>query len=354
MRRPPPISHLALADYSVYFGNIADTLPPLLALHTATAVFCLCDTHTHQHCFPRLQALLPQAQVIVMPAGEAHKILDSCRIVWENLLQHHADRSALLLLLGGGVVGDLGAFAAATYKRGIRFIQIPTSLLAQTDASIGGKTGIDFGGIKNSIGLFQNPQAVCIDTQFLQTLPEKHWQNGYAEMLKHALIASSQQLDFLLHSDWKKNIDYILPQSLQIKQNIVERDPFEKGLRKCLNFGHTFGHALESYSLRHDTDPLLHGEAVAAGMRGALYLSERVLKFSPEVRHALEQQISERFGTYTLPATAQTELLDLLKNDKKNKNGYFNFCLLEKLGKAQWDCCISEQTIIETFNAIYF
>jgi 3-dehydroquinate synthase len=277
-------------------------------------VFILCDTHTHRHCVPQFLSDAgwdTQPQVLAVPAGEQYKKLATCEQIWSAFLTAGLDRQALVINLGGGVIGDMGGFCAATYKRGVDFIQAPTTLLAMTDAAVGGKVGIDFQDIKNAIGVFRMPVAVLIDTRFLNTLPFRELRSGFAEVLKHARIgdpalwAQLQGISDLRQAPW----DDLLPRSLAVKERVVAEDPLEKGLRAVLNYGHTVGHALESYFL-HSPQPLTHGEAVYAGMLIEEMLAGRAPLVWPY------------WGPLPiLPAGVEAELWALMQQDKKNTSG---------------------------------
>ena len=252
----------------IKYGSIKEELHSFLATNKYTQVFILVDENTLEHCLP----LLPNFdyQIIKIESGERNKNIETCQKIWQNLLNNNADRKALLINLGGGVISDMGGFCASTYKRGIDFINIPTTLLAMVDATIGGKTGIDFGFQKNMIGLFSLAKTVLIDATFLKTLNYRQIKSGKAEMLKHGLIANEQHFTQIISSAIP-NLD-LIKASIAIKQEIVSTDPFEKGIRKSLNFGHTLGHALEAYYLANNLD-ILHGEAIAQGMIWAIQLS---------------------------------------------------------------------------------
>ncbi|MEO6760630.1 MAG: 3-dehydroquinate synthase family protein [Saprospiraceae bacterium] len=241
----------SLPDYSIHLGPLAATLPEWLHQRDYSRVFVVCDAHTREFCLPLLGPLFPATANpggVTLPAGEIFKTLGTCEQVWQAMLEAQLDRRALVINLGGGVVGDLGGFCAATWKRGVDFIQIPTTLLSMTDAAIGGKLGVDFQGIKNTIGVFRNPAAVFVDPAFLQTLPERELRSGFAEVVKHAFIGDPvlfqniQHLPHLEEAPWAK----ILGASIAIKARVVAEDPLEKGLRMVLNYGHTIGHAVES------------------------------------------------------------------------------------------------------------
>lgn len=349
---------LQLASYPIYVGDIAHTLPPILADPKHSAIMVLSDTNTHTHCLPLLSELLqpytPNVCYHTIPAGEQHKNINTCAQIWSAMLEHRLDRKAIVLNVGGGVLGDMGGFAAATYKRGIGFVQIPTTLLAQTDASIGSKLGIDFDGIKNAVGCFTHPNAVLIDPCFLATLPQRQLQNGFAEMLKHALIADVQyweQLKTIPRQNdpvsWTK---YLLP-SLHIKQTIVQSDPYEKGRRKILNFGHTIGHAIESWSLATHTNPLLHGEAIIIGMIAELYLSHKLLGLPFSDMHAAAKRLQHNYPNLTIDPANYPQLLQLMQNDKKSQYHQIQMALLREIGQAEYDIAVSPADIKD---ALYF
>ncbi len=334
---------LQAGSYSIFVGPLAKSLPPLLGHWPGSAIFVLVDEHTRSCCWPILQPLLPKKAsytIIKIPAGESFKHLRTCEHIWQSLLQAGADRNAILLNLGGGVIGDMGGFCAAAYKRGIEFIQIPTTLLSQVDASIGGKLGIDFGGLKNSIGFFKDPFAVCIDPQFWQTLPPREFRSGFAEVIKHSLIADAGQWRAIRQAGTPEaymTLPDTLQQTLEIKRKIVQEDPFEKGIRKALNFGHTIGHAVESWALESDS-PLLHGEAVALGMIAEAQLSTFMAGLSEQEALDISHLLGNMFkGLPELPEEAFGRLLELMSNDKKNTDGRINFTLLERCGQAVTD-----------------
>ncbi len=309
----------------------------MLSEREYSQLLVIADHNTRRHCWPLLREALPEAALrpIVVPPGERRKNLDTCRYIWQEMMAAGADRRALVINLGGGVIGDMGGFCAGTFKRGVDFVQVPTTLLSQVDASIGGKLGIDFGGIKNSIGLFADPQAVFIDPAFLKTLPQRELRSGFAEMVKHALIADSghwrqlQALADLEQVDWPA---LLLP-SLRIKQRIVEADPYEHGLRKALNFGHTIGHAVEGLALQSDL-PLLHGEAVAVGMVAEAWLSHREKLLSAGALQAVVELIFRHFGKVALQRDDYPRYHELMRNDKKNEGGQVLFSLIGPLGAA--------------------
>ena len=309
----------------------------------ASQVFILTDENVAPFWLPEVAHWLhcDSATDIVIKAGEQHKNLQTIQRIWKTLLKHHADRNALLVNLGGGVITDLGGFAASTYKRGIKFIHIPTTLLAMVDAAIGGKTGIDFGGGKNQIGTFAEAEEVIIDPVFLETLPERELCSGLAEMLKYGFIADTNLLNVNL-----ENYQQYITRAGEIKSEIVAKDPTEKGLRKILNFGHTIGHAIESHCLTTDF-PLLHGEAVALGMLGALWLSVQQCGLDEKVLQDYEKQLPILLSETELNLTEAdvTPILGYLALDKKNKGEKPQFVLLEAVGKPIWDVEVEPEKV---------
>ena len=277
------MQQLDLKEYSIYIGDIFPSLVHFLEQHDYSKVAVIVDENTQRYCLPLLANYIDISNylVISVPAGEVHKNIDTCQLIWRSMMDAGMGRRDLCVNLGGGVIGDMGGFAASTFKRGIDFIQIPTTLLSQVDASIGGKLGIDFNQIKNSIGVFANPKAVFVDAIFHKTLPSREIRSGFAEIIKHSLIDDKnqwehiKQIDTLEHINWPT---YLYP-SLEIKKRIVEIDPFEAGLRKALNFGHTIGHAVESVFLETEK-PLLHGEAIAIGMICESYIAHHIAGLS--------------------------------------------------------------------------
>ena len=309
----------------------------------ASKVFILTDENVAPIWLPETEYWLDcdEAVEIVLRPGEKYKTLQTVQRIWKTLMKHHADRNALLINLGGGVITDLGGFAASTYKRGIKFINIPTTLLAMVDAAIGGKTGIDFGGGKNQIGTFAEAKEVIVDPVFLETLPQRELLSGLAEMLKYGFIADAK----LLETNLENYKQYIVRAGV-IKREIVAQDPTEKGLRKILNFGHTLGHTIESYCLTTDY-PLLHGEAVALGMTAALWLSVKQCGLGERVLQDYEQQLPMLLSEANLNLTeADVEpILSYLALDKKNKGDKPQFVLLEAVGKPIWDVEIEPEWV---------
>lgn len=350
------IKTLSLTDYPIFVGDFSNPLQKLLTTTTYSQVFILVDENTKACCLPilleKVPSLASEATIIQIQSGEIHKNLTTCTFIWQQLLAANADRKALFINLGGGVIGDMGGFSAAAYKRGIGFIQIPTTLLAQVDASIGGKLGVDFQHVKNIIGFFKNPKAVFIDPNFLATLPDRQIKNGLAEIIKHALIEDADYWNLLEELTDIQTIDWstIIYKSLTIKKKIVETDPFEKGVRKVLNFGHTIGHAVESYSLQYDEDPLLHGEAIAIGMVAELYLSAQKNNMPIQQVNQILTYLKNIYPVYPLQNHQFQEIVAYLKNDKKNEGKQLNFSLLTEIGKAVYNQQVSQEAIIEALK----
>ena len=314
-------------------------------------LFVLTDENTRRLCWPLVDGfpVFSDARLIEIPQGDANKNLDSLAMVWEALQRGGGTRHSLLVNLGGGMVCDLGGFAASTFKRGIRFVNIPTTLLAMVDASVGGKTGVNFGGLKNEIGTFSEPQAVVIDTKFLETLDRENLLSGYAEMLKHGLLDTvahwAEVLQFTIH-----NLQFTtIQQSIVVKQRIVTSDPHEKGLRKALNLGHTFGHAFESFSIQHPT-PILHGHAVAFGLICELYLSVVKCGFPTEKMRQTVQFVRENYGSLPITCDDYPELIRLMQHDKKNIGDSIRFTLLADIGDIRLDQTASHEEIKEALD----
>lgn len=317
----------------IYTEDIQGTLLTLTAKMEPDRVFVLCDSHTERLCLPLLG--MPEARVISVGYGDGNKTLATLSQVWQALQENGATRHSLLINLGGGMVTDLGGFAAATFKRGIRFINVPTTLLAMVDAAVGGKTGINFGGLKNEVGCFREADEVVIHTPFLATLDAANLHAGYAEMLKHALLTGHEMWAAHLHFDLSAPdlgaLQEMVRQSIEVKQRIVLEDPCEKGLRKALNLGHTVGHALESLALKRT--PLLHGYAVAYGLIAELYISAALTGFPTEALHQTAHFIREYYGRPDIGCNDYDALYVLMQHDKKNCGDDINFTLLADVGK---------------------
>jgi len=337
-------------SYPIFIGKEAlGKLKDLLLTRDYTKILVLCDQHTRRHCYPRLKDQLPAHEVSEIAPGEAYKNLDTCIYLWQAMTMQKMDRHSLVVNLGGGVMGDMGGFVAATYKRGIDFIQVPTTLLSMVDASVGGKLGVDFQGFKNHIGLFQEPQAVVIDPEFLGSLPEEELRSGFAEVIKHHLIADREAWMVLREVDKIRSMDLteLIRHSVQIKQGIVEADPLEKGLRKALNFGHTVGHAIEGHQLEKGA-PLLHGEAVALGMIAESWICHQRGLLSEGELGEVQGLIRRLYPPYRMEEDDFEALYARAQNDKKNRGGKVICTLLEGIGQARVNEAISREEFMNS------
>ena len=342
-------------NYTIYIQPALDdsgVFTSWLNQHQYSYVYVLCDDNTLQYCYPHIKQFLPTHTCITIPSGESEKNIETCKYLWQQFTDAQADRKSLLINLGGGVIGDMGGFVASTYKRGFDFINIPTTLLSQVDASVGGKLGIDFNGVKNIIGLFQNPKAVFISPEFLSTLPFEQLRSGFSEVLKHGLIYNAEYWHqqkgnaVQLNSNWLAAIE----QSVLIKHDVVKKDPFESGLRKILNFGHTIGHAIETWSLQNETQPLLHGEAIAIGMICEAWLSNAVNGLPANELEEITHTFIQLFGKYPLEKIPFTAIMDVMQQDKKNSNKTIRFSLLHAIGNCDYDIQVSDALIAEALT----
>lgn len=323
---------------SVIIRSLADSLPPFLHAQTYTKIMVLADANTRKHCYPIVKNLLPRHTLLTVPAGETHKNLTTCETIWQAMTRAELDRHALVVNLGGGVIGDMGGFCAATYKRGIDFVQLPTTLLSQVDASVGGKLGIDFHGFKNHIGVFKLPNVVLIDPAFLQTLPERELRSGFAEVIKHCLIADGAMWDQirrrdLADQDWSA----LVAHSVAVKERVVEQDPTEKGLRKILNFGHTLGHALETHFLEQPRKRILHGEAIAAGMLMEAFIAHEKKLIDERLLGQIEEYVFALFGRIKIDEADVEPMMKLARQDKKNRGGQVRMALIDGWGSCRFD-----------------
>jgi 3-dehydroquinate synthase len=341
---------------SVYCGTGAwSSLNAYLAENYHSRAFILTDTNTRVHCLPKLLNALSfdkEPHILEISAGEQHKTIATCMKLWNELSRLNADRNSLIINLGGGVVTDLGGFVACTFKRGIDFLNIPTSLLAMVDASIGGKTGVDLGSLKNQVGVIREPSLVLLDVKFLDTLPSDHLRSGLAEMLKHGIIASEDYFDACTNFEINTaESEGLIWESVLIKHKIVTEDPTEKGLRKLLNYGHTLGHAIESYYLdKQPNAPLLHGEAIAIGMILATYISSEQLGFPKESLQKISSGISKIYPKQSFSAEDIAAICKLLIYDKKNSDGRINFVLLKDFSDHEINCEVPNSLILEAFT----
>ena len=315
-------------------------------------VFIICDENTRNFCFPlfKKKINLKSETVIEIKSGEKNKNLNTCKVIWEQLIKHQCDRKSLIINLGGGVITDIGGFAASVFKRGIKFINIPTTLLSMVDASSGGKTGVDFLDYKNMIGCFSEPEVTLIDLDYLDTLEEIELKSGFAEMLKHGLIKSREHWEELVNTGYKKTSYNLVKDSLNIKSEVVKSDPLESGERKLLNFGHTIGHAIESFSLNNDEKPLTHGKSVAIGMIIESYISYKMNMLDKNILDSIKQNIFNYFSYYKIPISGFDDILKFIENDKKNYNGKINFVLLENIGESIFNIVIEKNVILNALN----
>ena len=364
-------------------NDIEHDLATAVAESEHDRVFVLTDDTTHECCLPKVAALLAQydAVPITIAHGDQHKTLAALGDVWTAMQQGGATRHSLLINLGGGMITDLGGFAAATFKRGISFINIPTTLLAMVDAAVGGKTGINFGGLKNEIGAFADARFVIINTCFLDTLDAENLCSGYAEMLKHALISDermwAEHVNFDISLPDLAELQRMVAESIAVKERIVAEDPHEHGIRKALNFGHTIGHALEEFALQQaggavvstapenkptpsdavvstapGNRPLLHGYAVAFGLIGELYMSARKAGFPTERLHQTARFIRENYAQTEFTCNDYPTLLNLIRHDKKNTSGVINFTLLHNIGDIRINQTATDEEIREALDFI--
>jgi 3-dehydroquinate synthase len=344
---------LPVADhYNIEIGPITAAHFAWLEARKYAGWVLFADENTAELCLPLIEEHLPDDMpIIVVAPGELNKNLETCQTMWEDLFEAGVGRRWCAICLGGGVLEDMSGFVASTYKRGIDFLQIPTTLLSMVDSSVGGKLGIDFYDLKNSIGVFANPVAVWIDPAFLQTLPAREIRSGYGEIIKHGLIADKAQWDELKQMtdltavDWAK----IIPASVNIKRAIVLEDPFEKGRRKALNFGHTIGHAIESFWLETE-QRLFHGEAIAAGMVMEAWLSVQLDTLRKEDLAEIAAYCLAIYGHQPVPQFAFDELIGLMQQDKKNEDHRINFTLLGAPGVARVNATAEEEMIVAALS----
>jgi len=341
-------------SYPIYFENSISELAKFIEQGKYSRFFILTDENTAEHCLPLVKEKISHLEnydIIEINAGEESKDIDFCIGIWKMLIDFGADRKSLMVNLGGGVISDLGGFAASTFKRGIDFVHVPTTLLSQVDASVGGKTGIDIDSIKNIIGTFTQPKAVFIEYDFLSSLPDRQILSGLAEMLKHGLICDVAYWNLLKSSDLEHPSVELIYRSVEIKNKVVIEDPKETGIRKSLNFGHTIGHAVETYSLLHDEGRhLSHGEAIAIGMICEAWLSHKKIGLSSEELTEITDVISGLYPKYMIEESANEELYALMQKDKKNQNGKINCTLLTHIGQYSVDNICTEDELCESLK----
>ncbi|MDD3507328.1 MAG: 3-dehydroquinate synthase [Parabacteroides sp.] len=335
--------------------NLQSELQNFLQSVKYDKLFVLTDSNTLELCLPMLKEVpqLQGAPVITVEAGDTNKNIEQVTAIWMRLCNEGASRNSLLLNVGGGMITDMGGFVAATFKRGIHSVNVPTTLMASVDAAVGGKTGINFNGLKNEIGSFYPPLCVLIDSSFLKTLDRDNLLSGYAEMVKHALISNMETYRAILSFDLDR-VDYTLlnqmvAQSVAVKERIVEEDPKEMGIRKALNLGHTVGHAYESLSFRKGR-PVLHGHAVAAGLVSELYLSYKKCGFPMENLSQVVYYLKKYYPPFFFNCDDYEALYELMTHDKKNEGGIINFTLLSQVGEVQINQSVTKEKVLESFD----
>lgn len=342
------------ASYPVHFQKESYTkLSNLIATKNYSTIFILVDENSFEHCYPKFIPNLDtdkRIELIEIESGEINKNLETCIGVWNAITELGGDRKSVLITLGGGVITDLGGFVASCFKRGIDFVNIPTTLLSMVDASVGGKTGVDLGVLKNQIGLFANPEMVIVDDSYLTTLEEREIKSGTAEIIKYGLT-----YDINLFNEIKNNADLkiseLIFRSVAIKNEVVLQDPKEKNLRKILNYGHTLGHAIESFYLEsEDKEHLTHGEAIAIGMVCESYMSFKLLGFSIKKVNEVKEVVLSIYNKTNLLKNDFSAILELLKHDKKNVNGQVNFVLLNDYEDFKIDCKVPLELVIESME----
>lgn len=327
---------------NVYASDDITTDINELAAPYGNSIYLLMDSGSERHCKSVLGKIngLSDDHIITVKDGDGNKNPQTAVQIWEFLSSHGATRKSLLINLGGGMICDLGGFCASTFKRGIDFINIPTTVLAQVDASLGGKTGMNLGSLKNEVGVFSMAKAVLLNGEFLKTLDKDNLLSGFAEMIKHALIHNESALETLLAFDFNSpdynQLSQLIAESVKIKEFFVEADPTEKGIRKALNFGHTYGHAYETFALRHNK-PVLHGFAVAWGMIKELQLSAELSTLDAQTASRIAQRILELYGQPNASEADNAELQELMTHDKKNDGRGINFTIIPSVGKVEVD-----------------
>ncbi|WCM42272.1 3-dehydroquinate synthase [Flavobacterium sp. CBA20B-1] len=349
--------HIQASNYPVFFGtDYYARLSQFIGEKKYSKVVLLVDENTAKYCLNTVLQWLAidvSFEIIEIEAGEENKTIETCNAVWETLVEMNIDRKALLINVGGGMVCDLGGFVAATYKRGIDFVNIPTSLLAMVDASVGTKTGVNLGGLKNMVGSFSQPQMILIDAAFLETLPGNQMRSGLAEMYKHGLIADASYWNQLKNLSELTTEDLLLLiyHSVSIKNEIVLQDPFEKNVRKLLNFGHTLGHVIETYSHSgKGIAPLLHGEAIAVGMILEAFISYKKNLLTKKIYTEIKETLTLMFESVVFTKNDIEICCNLLIHDKKNENGNIQFTLLNEIGSGVINETVETGMIYDAFN----
>ncbi|OCK41917.1 3-dehydroquinate synthase [Tenacibaculum soleae] len=348
------MTSIQAATYPIHFNEKAYLeLANLIRHNNYSSIFILVDDNTLTHCYPRFMSLLDTnktIEVIQIDAGEIHKNIETCVGVWNVLTELGADRKSLLITLGGGVITDLGGFVAATFKRGIDFINVPTTLLSMVDASVGGKTGIDLGVLKNQIGLFANPIMIVLDPEYLHTLSAREIRSGTAEIIKYGMTHDVKLFNEI-KGNASLNIIDLIHRSIEIKNEVVLKDPKEQNIRKVLNWGHTIGHGVESYFLENpEKENLTHGEAIAIGIVCETFLSSKILDFPSDKLQEVKKAIIAIYGKIDIKKEDFSSIIELMKHDKKNIGGEINFVLLSDYENFELNCKVSNQLIKDSLN----
>ncbi len=344
--------------YSIFIGNnLYSTIKSFLLQYEfkGNKVFLLVDRDSRKYCLPILMSnvqLFQKVFILEIESGEDTKTIETASILWQKLADNNADRNSILINLGGGMVSDIGGFVASTFQRGIRYMNIPTTLLAMADAAIGGKVGMDLQSLKNQIGLFSNPQTVFILPEFIETLPQRQIRAGFTEIIKHAIIYKKHYWEELTSQKFSKihNWEEILTWSVEIKNYFVMEDPIDTGFRKVLNYGHTVGHALETFSLQNDENPLIHGEAVAIGLICESYISHKKVGLKKTELNEISSYILSAFDEYHLDTENFDFIIEVMRHDKKNTGEKFNFTLLTSIGNAMINQDVNLSLIRESLH----
>ena len=335
--------------------NFISELDEAIGDQSAESIFVLTDENTRKHCLSMAlySEKLKGCHLICIPSGDENKNIETAAVIWKYLSENGATRKSLMINLGGGMITDIGGFTASTFKRGIRYVNVSTTLLGAVDAATGGKTGINFMGLKNEIGVFSPAETVLINIDFFKTLDAENLRSGYAEMVKHALINTPESWERVLKFDLEKvdfeELKQLLGENIRIKERIVEQDPYEANIRKALNLGHTFGHAFESWSYKIQR-PALHGYAVMWGLLCELYLSLIKLDFPKDELLRLKYLIKEYYGTFEFSCKEYETLFELMTHDKKNESKEINFTLLANVGDIRINQTATKDEIFECFD----
>ncbi len=334
-------------QYAIAFERPWHYLNALLTEKQYSKIFVLVDDNTDRYCLPILKKNLEHEYTsIVIKSGEVNKSIKTCEAIWSYLMDNGCDRHSVMLNLGGGVIGDMGGFCASTYMRGIDFVQIPTTLLSQVDASVGGKLGIDLQGHKNLVGVFVEPQAVIIHVPFLKTLSDRELRSGYAEVIKHALIKDAGMWQELKAISNLRSFEFqdLVYRNVLIKKAVVDEDPYEKGLRKILNFGHTVGHAVETEFLESDS-ALLHGEAIAIGMMCESWMAHQLGHLSRPQVNEIHDYLKQIYDDLPAKIPSHSQVIRIMQKDKKNKAGHILASLLTDIGACAYDVQLDQDLI---------